>query len=687
MSSAHSYTVMNLTDSMQNDDDDDICPVCESECTCKSNSTMAPSKPALALAPSPVTVSTPLKIKLPARAPFQNPAAVPSSQISSNAKRVRTKPRKQKLTTAGSVTADGKTTTTSSKYVLVHHPTSSTSPPIPVTSTIKGTAGSGPASTSHTALRDSSPLTPEPELESLTAHSKQKSTIKRPRKKSAVSGTKPLARRPSTKKKPGRKPCSKKNKDVAWLSPASRRKGKQPISDDSDDQYSDNEIYITTMLVNSDAGQDVPLPTFVSTSDNDDITTSIADSFDSDSSMPAEDDLILSEEQRAKVRYELFKNEESWHMDKRKWDHLKNNNNWEILPRKRSVGPEESGTNSDTESESDMEVDTAEDEEGEGDEDDDPDIEYGRGLVTGWQSSDDDDFDAELLLATLTDSSGPGSDADVEDSGDETDNSDLSTISIREAVAAGLLHSPSDAGCPLVVTEDWDGRLVFTNGLRDGQGVLDVHFEVSAAQRQRSIREAMEVDTEGILPSAENDEEDEEDDLISDDGETTDDMLDQETPHVVPLLIRYPTPPIASIDPLSTLSPIVGSKRSKLCVSTDSPKPADILAGAGKICPELSLRPQRSRSVSVDAPSGTSVSSQQSRQPRMGSFVTVSRDPQRSVIIDGTTIPAFSPFARVRRVGRGRERKRIMVGVSTDFYLRRGFLELKIIIRMTSHIR
>lgn len=536
-----------------------------------------------------------------------------------------------------------------------------------------------PASTSH-ILRDSSPLTPESELEPPPAppHPKQKD-IKRPRKKSTVSETKPSARRQSAalKKKLSYTLRSKKNKDAAaWLSPTSRRKGKRPVSDDSDDHYSDHDTYISTMVMDSDnTGGGVQLPTFVSaisgTSDNDDdITTSIADSFDSDSSIkPEEEELVISEVERAKVRYELFKTEDSWHMDKRKWDHLKNSN-WEIRPRKRSVGPDDSGTDSTTESGSEMDIDEEEDEEGEADEEDDPDIEYGRGLVTGWRISDDEDFDAELFFATLTDdSSGLGSDADIEDedSGDETDNSDLSTISMREAIAAGLLLPSLDAGCPLVVTEDWDGRLVFTNGLRDGQGVLDVHFEVSAAQRQRSIREAMEVDTTGSLPSAENDQEDEEEELISDDGETTDDVLDQETPHVVPLPIRFPTPPVASIDPLSTLSPIVQSKRPKLPAPApiNSPKPADILAG--RICSELSSsRSQRSRSVSVDAPSvpGTSASSQQSRQPRMGSFVAVSRDPQRCVIIDGTVPSPLSPFPRTRRAGRGRERKRIMVGVS-----------------------
>lgn len=556
-------------------------------------------------------------------------------------------------------------------------------------------------STSH-ILRDSSPLTPESDLEARPApHPKQQKDIKKPKKKSTHPSS---ARRQSSsaaaaapKRKLSYTPRSKKyNKDAAaWLSPTSRRKGKRPVSDDSDDHYSDHEVFISTMVIDSDDTGKVQLPTFVSaisgTSDNDDeddITTSIADSFDSDSSIrPEEEELIISEVERAKVRYELFKTDDSWHMDKRKWDHLKNSNNWEIRPRKRSVGPDDSGTDSTSESGSEMDIDEEEEEEGEADEEDDPDIEYGRGLVTGWRISDDEDFDAELFFATLTDdSSGLGSDADIEDedSGDETDNSDLSSISMREAVAAGLLLPSLDAGCPLVVTEDWDGRLVFTNGLRDGQGVLDVHFEVSAAQRQRSIRDAMEVQvaTGSSLPSAENDqeeeEEDEEEELTSDDGETTDDVLDQETPHVVALPLRFPTPPIASIDPLSTLSPIVQSKRPKYHapapINFNSPKPADILAG--KVYSESSsVRSQRSRSVSVDAPSvpGTSASasSHQSRQPRMGSFVTVSGDPQRRAIIDGTVSSPLSPFPRTRRVGRGRERKRIMVGNDIPHPLKR----------------
>ncbi|GJJ11268.1 hypothetical protein Clacol_005500 [Clathrus columnatus] len=690
MPSAHSYTVMNSLKSIQNEDEDDICPVCESECTCKSNSIS--SQPTSVPTSSPIVPIVPaaplLKIKLPPRALFQNPTALVSSQtLPSTNKRSRTKLPKQKQTIADVVTADGTTTTTSSNnYVLIHHP------PAPLqNSSVDRYPGTGSPSTSANIqstshiLRDSSPLTPEPELleSSITRPKQTPKKSKGARKKSTALSTKPSARRQSIKKNSAynnsrsRTKNNNNNKDVTWLSPTSRRKGKQPISDDSDD-YSDDETYIATMIINSDDGESLKFPTFVSAissaSDNDDVTTSIADSFDSDSSIRAEEEeLIISEEQRAKVRYELFKNEESWHMDKRKWDHLKNSNNWEIRPRKRSVGPEDPGTVSDTESESEMEVDTAEDEEGEGDEDDDPDIEYGRGLVTGWQSSDDEDFDAELFFTTLTDSSGPGSDADAEDSGDETDHSDLSSISLREVVAAGLL-SPLGVNCPFVVTEDWDGRLIFTNGLRDGQGVLDVHFEVSAAQRQRSIREAMEVDTEGPIPSVGNDQEDEEDDLISDDGDTTDDMLDQETPHVVPLPIRYPTPPIVSIDPLSTLSPIVGSKRPKFPVPVDSPKPADILAGAGKVLSELSsARPERSRSASVDTLStpGISISSQQNRQPRMGSFITVTRDPQRSAIVDGTKALVFSPFSRSTRVGRGRERKRIMVGNDIPHPLKR----------------
>ncbi|KAF8518015.1 hypothetical protein BU17DRAFT_49226 [Hysterangium stoloniferum] len=426
--------------------------------------------------------------------------------------------------------------------------------------------------------------------------------------------------------------------------------------------------------MDSDGTGSVQFPTFVSaistTSDNDDSTTSMNDSFDSDSSIRAEEeDLILAEEQRAKVRRELLNGEESWHMEKRKWDHLKNNNNWEIRPRKRSVGPDETGSGTDSESESDMEVDEEEEEEGEGDEDDDPDIRYGRGMVTGWQSSDDDDeLDVELFFATLTDSSAPGSDADAEDgedSGNETDSSDISTISMTEAAAVGRLRPSFGSECPLVVTEDWDGRLVFANGLKDGQGVLDVHFEVNAAQRQRTICETMDVDVDEEAQDVDHDDEDV---FVSeDDGDTTDDILDDIATHgAAPLPPRCPTPPVHSIDPLSTVSPIVGSRRSKhlkVPLTVESPKPADILASAGKIFWEGADKDSpadRSRSASLAAasPSGTSVSSSQSRQPRMGNFTQISSDPKRRVIVDGTSAVLVSPFASVRRVRRGREIKR-----------------------------
>ncbi|KIJ55380.1 hypothetical protein M422DRAFT_239999 [Sphaerobolus stellatus SS14] len=648
MSSAHSYTIMHLKPP-QNDDDDDICPVCESECTCNKN-TSTPN-PTLQLTPPHVVAAAtappapPLKIKLPAR-------TGPPSSSKNSAKRPRPRPKssKPKQTTVVSGTIDG--AAGPSDYVVVPRA------PSPI-----------PPSNAVFSLRDTSPLTPEPELEPSSSRSKP------PKKKSssAISRSKQSAQQKPKKKTSVNK--SRKNKDETWTAASQRRrKGKRvhASSDESDDDLTEEDTYLTRMAVESDGTESVLYPTFVSASamssisDSEATTTSLSDSFDSDSSIRAEEEnLILNEEARAKVRRELLNNnnnEEPWHMEKRKWDHLKNNNNWEIRPRKRSVGPDESATESESESETEMEVEEEEeDEEAEADEDDDPDIRYGRGLVTVWQSSDEDeDFDMEVFFATLTDSSGPGSDADAEDSGDETDGSDLSSISMTEAVAAGLLHT---AQAPLVVTEDWDGRLVFTDGLKDGQGIFDVHFEVNAQQRQRDIREAMEMDVDEAPEEHEKEadvEEDQEDLISDDDGETTDDMLDHSGPHVPPSVsFRFPTPPTASIDPLSTLSPIVTTKRNKLLshILTDSPKPADILANSSGY---------RSRSASVvPSPPGTSISSlSQARVPKMGSFVSVSPDPKKRAVLDGKTL-VNSPFSRLRRLGRGRERKRLMFG--TDF--------------------
>lgn len=656
--------------STQNEDDDDICPVCESECTCRN-----PSTPPQPSSSAPTLTQPPLKIRLPARSALATPPKLSAARLKST---------NQKQTTAGSVTVDG----SSSNYILFHHPGASSDIPHQL-----GTSSPIPSST-H-SLRDTSPLTPEPELEpSSRARTKPKQSAKaavpKSRKKTATTKSKPKQRPAAPQKRKAAGGINrKKTNDATWTSTSAKRKGKRPIRM-SPDEFEDNvvehqESFVTTMALDSDGAESLRFPTFISaistTSDNDDSASATSDSFNSDSSIRAEEEKLILVEQRAKVRREILNGEESWHMEKRKWDHLRNNNNWEIHPRKRSVDAEE--TDDGTESESESEVGVEEDEEeGDDDDDDDAHVRYGRGMVTGWQS--DDDFDAELFFATLTDSSGPGSDADAEDgeeSGDDEsdDNSNLSDISMTEAAAAGLLSSPFGAGCPLVVTEDWDGKLVFANGLKDGQGVLDIHFEVDAAQRHRSIREAMEVDADNTEENAEDGEEDDAYFALEDGGETTDDMLDHcpgisTSQGVVPLPFRCPTPPLTSIDPLSTFSPIMGARRSKLIktMSTGSPNPAAILAGTGKTFLESSPTLDRSdqtavTSIAATSPPDTATSSSQSRQmPSMGNFEQVSADPKRRVIIDGTK-PVVSPFSHIRRGMRkrpGKGRKRTAAGVS-----------------------
>ena len=108
---------------------------------------------------------------------------------------------------------------------------------------------------------------------------------------------------------------------------------------------------------------------------------------------------------------------------------------------------------------------------------------------------------------------------------------------------------------------------MFTNGLKDGQGVLDVHFEVDAAQHHQRVHEAMEVDLEDTEATVERDEDEDEADFILDSSKTTDDILDHRsgisTPWGVPFPICCSTLPIASINLLSMFSPIMGMRHGR----------------------------------------------------------------------------------------------------------------------------
>lgn len=135
------------------------------------------------------------------------------------------------------------------------------------------------------------------------------------------------------------------------------------------------------------------------------------------------------------------------------------------------------------------------------------------GVATGWSDDDDESsFDADLFFANLSgSSSSSGSSSDGDD--DFSDDSDRSSTPFASAfhhqrsksmpvgVGAGFGFGlggsmgeegdQSDISCmsecterfggaEFEVTEGWDGQIVFTNGIHDDRGLVDLEFEADA---------------------------------------------------------------------------------------------------------------------------------------------------------------------------------------------------------------
>jgi hypothetical protein len=96
------------------------------------------------------------------------------------------------------------------------------------------------------------------------------------------------------------------------------------------------------------------------------------------------------------------------------------------------------------------------------------------GIATGWSGDEESSFGADLFFAGLGDSdSGPepptihGQNVAV-DTDEDSSSLDIEPSSLAQGV--------------FEIAEGWDGSVIFTNGLQDGQGLLDRDFEAIAAQ-------------------------------------------------------------------------------------------------------------------------------------------------------------------------------------------------------------
>lgn len=369
----------------------------------------------------------------------------------------------------------------------------------------------------------------------------------------------------------------------------------------------------------------------------------------SDSSIVEEEETFIrtTEEQRARahdkarIKRELLGNDATKRKERR--------NDWEIRSRKKSVGPSDDNMDIDSDETDDEAEESVEEVEGNDDEDEDDTGPARRsyvGIATGWSEDEESSLDADLFFAGLDSDSGPEITADtVHEAADNTGDDD-SSVDIGPTLAQGTFE----------IIEGWDGSVIFTNGLQDGQGLLDWDFEANAAQllietgtmsESNSGSDIRMSEGEGDMGDSE-DEPDGLEEVDSDDGDTTEEELvdDRGLPTARAMrLFRPPVTPLLSINPLSTMSP---GPRIMDVLSNQSPRPSDILAGREFGDEDVDVPEPPMSEISSIIPSASSDRGTP-RFPVMGMFEASKTDSLCRAVIDSSRHIVPSPFQRNRR--------------------------------------
>lgn len=565
MPPVHTYTV-------DDDDEGDICPVCDGECTC----TPLPSNP-LSMAE--------LSLKYPISSPSSGNSYPPSTSTP-------TPPLKIKLSIPPSMLANRRLSKLSKSAV----------------ETTLDCANAG-----YTTLpkkRGRPPKTfPSPPNQKLIP----KYDAKRPNLKARAAIVKKVAA-------------------------AKSKKRRRPATSDEDSSSSS-----ALSDVGMDPGPSVypiddQFPTFLSASalssndsDSDSSSSSLSDF--SDSSIEAEEENFIFADinnKKSRVKRGLGADDPPL-LQKRRTSH---NNDWIIRPRKKSEGPSDVEMN-DVDSDA-TEQDDKQDDGEQDDEDDDADAteeemamtldededittdDHRRryvGHATGWSEEEDESsFDADLFFANLSGSDSIESDSDddgpslppsrhhkhpslsMAEDGDQSDISGSGILSeCTESGWTGRRRAELES-LPFEVTEGWDGQIMFTNGVGDGQGLIDIEFEADAERFVASPRKPRRQRGSLMGESDDDDMEDSDDDMSDGgyeeedggeggEGDTTDEELvgEDELPNERAMALFSLPLSVSAINPLSTVSsPTVPASRrglGKRMWGIESPSPADILSG------------------------------------------------------------------------------------------------------------
>jgi hypothetical protein len=631
----HNRTVAVVVNHLSPDDDEDndICPVCDGDCTC--NNRPRPLPPSVShgnarfvATPTASTVSSahalgaqPLKIKLTVPPSIQNKAR----SLGSAPKKSRIEDSSAAPTgVAGNSSASFHLASASSTAGHGQHSSSDAVGTKRKNRPPKAVAMGSKNTVSDRKIRGN-------EVNTLSQSQSHLSSYTSAQRSVASRATRPQVETPKSNLAASRQ-TSKSQAKVTIAKRSASAKKKQAFFGD----LSDSDLQ---PCVNASSGR---FPTFVSadglTSEASDSSDSDTSGFGSDSSLAAEEENYIVAEQRrhdkARVRRELLGDDVPKHKD--------SNNNWIIRPRKKSVGLSDVDMEGDTDDIS--EDDDEEDEEMEEDEEDETDGRASRvytGLATGWSDDEEESsFDAQLFFANLTDASS-------DDGSSDTDGSHLHD-SATDPLASSVTSLRS---VDFEVTEAWDGQVVFTNGSNDGHGVLDLAFEANAAQLLASDSASISHDSDIEMRTsdgAEGDFDDGDSELGASDGDTTEEELVDEqglpTSRAMKLL-RWPSS-VSSINPMSTVSPVVSPasfpRRYPPSTMLESPRPSDILAG--KVFWEADqLQHDSAESSTGECPRpvvGVEM-------PIMGQFSLEDKGPQKATVLTGANKDVPSPYPRL----------------------------------------
>lgn len=607
---------------IQDDDDDDICPVCDGECTCDNRPRVLSQPTSLdqssfVYAGSSSSIISSIPRSSPKPHPLKIKLTVPQKSLkykkpSSAAKKI------QEMT---------------SGFAPVGETQFDNLPPSK--KTVQRRRGRPPKIV--TAARElvkaqstaylQSPSSPSPFAQPSvpTVGSSKRSNPGLPQK-----------RGPKAKSVGPKRPSKRKRRAF------SDHHDKKSFSNLSDGDYDCDD---------DDDGESAKFPTFLSasglsSSDSGDSSSSDLDPLssvgDSDIEKEEENYIVSQIHEKARLRRELFKE-----------DGIRNHssqNDWVIRSRKKSVDLSDNEMNVDSDvTEDDDEEDQAADEAEE--ETNNRTVGAGyAGLVTAWSDDEESSFDADIFFANLTDSDDNSihSDSSFSGAGEDGDHSDMDAASHSDTTER-ISYTQRPENLQLEVTQGWDGQVVFTNGLNDVRGLLDLDFEVKASQFLPEVSSGPAQDSDVDMSPTHHGPSSEggcEEGFDGAEGDTTDEELvgEDDLPNERAMQLFHLPSSVSAVNPLSTVSPAVSPARHRLVSSwqgMESSKPGNNLA-------RRLYWDSDDQDEEEEERKGKSLP-QQSRGPRAGIFVPAQES--RKAIIDGTReVPSPHPrFSRCRK--------------------------------------